>query len=127
MLAKGYLQVHTYTSDALTPIRNATIKITDPQGDVLAMRLTDQSGKLETPVSIPVPDASESQSPDTGVIPFTQVNIYARAEDYEQIEVENVQLFADVVNEINLEMIPLSELPESWNRTEIMQVPTQNL
>ncbi len=126
-MSNGYVQVHTYTSSALIPIKNATIKITDPQGDVLAMRLTNQSGKLETPVSIPVPDASESQSPGTGVIPFTQVNIYARAEDYEQIEVENVQLFADVVNEINLKMIPLSELPESWNRTEIMQVPIQNL
>lgn len=90
------------------------------------MRLTDRNGKIE-PVSIPVPDLTASQTPDTGIIPFTSVNIYARLENYEQIEAETVQVFANTVTAQDLEMIPLSELPDSWTKTEIFRTPPQNL
>lgn len=100
--------------------------ITDPNGSAIAMRQTDRSGKIE-PVSISVPDLAASQSPDTGIIPYTTVNIYARLENYEQIEAENVQVFADTVTDQNLEMIPLSEFPDRWTKAEIFRTPAQNL
>ncbi len=90
------------------------------------MRLTDRSGRIE-PVPITVPNLSAGQTPDTGIVPYTNVNIYARLENYEQIEAENVQVFPDTVTDQNLEMIPLSELPESWSKTEIFNTPPQNL
>lgn len=99
---------------------------TDPNGNAIAMRLTDRSGLIE-PLAITVPDKSSSLSPNTGIVPYTQVNIYARLENYEQIEAENVQVFPDTVTYQNLEMIPLSELPDAWNKAELFNTPPQNL
>ena len=91
------------------------------------MRLTNRSGTLDTPIEITVPDLSASQSPDTGIIPFTSVNLYARAESFETIEVENLQVFAGTLTVQNFAMIPLSELPDSYNQLEIFNTPPQNL
>lgn len=100
--------------------------VTTPEGQAIAMRLTDKSGKIE-PIPITVPDLSASQSPDTGIVPYTLVNIYARLKDYEQVEFETAQVFADTVTIQNLEMIPLSELPDQWSKSEIFRTPPQNL
>ncbi len=100
--------------------------VTTPEGQAIAMRLTDKSGKIE-PIPITVPDLSASQSPDTGIVPFTSVNIYARLKNFEQIESETAQVFANIVTLQNLEMIPLSELPDKWSKTEIFRTPPQNL
>ena len=100
--------------------------VTTPDGQAIAMRITDKSGKID-PIPITVPDLSSSQSPNTGIVPFASVNIYARLEDYEQIESESTQVFADTVTIQDLEMIPLSELPDQWSKTEIFRTPAQNL
>lgn len=118
--------MHAYTGRAQIPLEDVAVMITDPSGNAIAMRLTDRSGLIE-PIAITVPDLSASQSPDTGIIPYTTVNIYARLKDFEQIESENVQVFADTVTNQNLEMIPLSELPEAWTKAEIFKTPPQNL
>ena len=91
------------------------------------MRLTNKSGQLDAPVAISVPDLSAGLRPDTGVIPFARVNIRAKLRDFEEIEVEDVQVFPDTVTSQNLEMIPLAELPAKWNKAEIFRVPAQNL
>lgn len=91
------------------------------------MRLTNRSGTLNQPIEITVPDLSSSQSPNTGIIPFSTVDLYARLENYEEIHVERLQIFADTVTNQNLELIPLSELPEDWNSAEIFYTPAQNL
>jgi len=91
------------------------------------MRLTNRSGNFDRPIEIVVPDLSAGQSPNTGVIPFATVNLYARAENFEEIEANNIQVFPDTVTFQNLELIPLSELPGEWNKAEIFQTPPQNL
>lgn len=91
------------------------------------MRLTNKSGQLDAPVAISVPDLSAGLRPDTGVIPFARVNIRAKLRDFEEIEVEDVQVFPDTITNQNLEMIPLAELPAKWNKAEIFRVPAQNL
>lgn len=91
------------------------------------MRLTNTSGQLDTPIEIAVPDLSASQSPNTGIIPFSVVNLYARKENFEQIEIENLQIFADTVTDQELKLIPLSELPDQWSQSEIFNTPAQNL
>ena len=122
----GYIQVSAYTSRARIPLENVAVMITYPDGNAIAMRLTDRSGKIE-PVPIAVPDRASSQTPDTGIVPYASVNIYARLENFEQIEAENVQVFAGTVTNQNLEMIPLSELPAQWSKAEIFNTPPQNL
>ena len=125
--ATGYIQVHAYASNAQIPLKDVAVAITDTNGSAIALRLTNRSGQLDEPVAITVPDLSASQTPNTGVLPFTAVNLYAKLPNYEEIEVENLQVFAGVVTSQNLEMIPLSELPEYWNQVEIFDTPKQNL
>ena len=102
------------------------ITITATDRTALGMRLTDESGRID-PIEVTVPDLSESQTPDPSVTPFTTVNLYARLTNYEQIRIENLQVFADTTTNQNLEMIPLSELPGKWNQTEIFDTTRQNL
>lgn len=127
MSAIGYIQVHAYTSFAQIPLKDVAVTITDTDGAAIAMRLTNRSGTLDNPVEITVPNLSASQSPNTGVIPFTTVDLYARLENFEEIHIERLQIFANTVTNQNLEMIPLSELPEKWNQAEIFYTPAQNL
>ncbi len=96
-------------------------------GAAIAMRLTNRNGKLDEPVEITVPDRSASQSPNTGVLPFTTVNLLARVENYEEIYIEKLQVFPQIITDQNLEMIPLAEFPDSWNKTETFNTPSQNL
>lgn len=126
MPATGYIQVHAYSSFAQIPLQGVAVTVTADDGTAIAMRLTDRNGRI-TPVPLPVPDLAASQSPDTGEIPFATVNIHARLRGYEQITAERVQVFADTTTNQNLEMIPLAELPGSWNQTEDFDTPPQNL
>ena len=91
------------------------------------MRLTNRSGQLDIPIPIAVPDLSTSLSPNTGVTPYTTVNLFAKLTDYEEIEANNVQIFADTVTTQNLEMIPLAELPDAWDQNVVYFTPPQNL
>ena len=126
MPATGYIQVNAFTSNARIPLRDVAITVTASDGTAIAMRTTNRSGKID-PIPIPVPDAEASLDPNTGVIPFARVNLYARLSGYIQIENEDLQVFADTVTNQNLEMIPLSELPASWGQKEIFFTPAQNL
>lgn len=126
MSSTGYIQVRAFTSTAQFPLQNVAITVTAIDGTAIAMRLTDRSGRI-TPISIPVPDLAESLSPDPPERPYAVVNLYAHKHGYEQIEVENLQVFADTTTLQNLEMIPLAELPENWDQTAIFDTPPQNL
>ncbi len=127
MSATGYIQVHAFASNAQIPLKDVAVAITDENGSAIALRLSNRSGQLDEPVAITVPDLSASQTPNTGVVPFATVNLYARLPDYEEIEIENLQVFANTVTSQNLELIPLSELPEYWNQVEVFDTPKQNL
>ena len=125
MSAFGYIQVKAYTSRAKLPLEDAAVSVVDENGRLLGLRTTNSSG-MTTPIRLEVPDLSQSQTPGNGR-PFVTVNIYARAEDYEQVLVRGVQVFADTVTTQEVQFIPLSELPGSRNRVEIFDTPPQNL
>lgn len=126
MPATGYLQVRAYESYARLPLEDVAIVVTAPDGTAIAMRTTDRNGRME-PIAVPVPDRSESLSPDPGERPFALVNLYAHKRGYERVESENLQLFADTTTIQNLEMVPLAELPDSWKQFVIFDTPPQNL
>ena len=126
MNATGYITVHAYTSYAQLPLKDVAISVTATDGTAIAMRLTDRNGQI-TPIEIPVPARSASLTPGISEVPFTAVNLYARLKGYEQIEIENLQVFADTTTNQNLEFIPLSEFPGKWNQSEIFDTPRQNL
>lgn len=110
----------------MLPLENVAITIASTDGTAIALRVTNRNGRID-PVEIPVPDRSESLSPDPPERPYAIVNLYARLRGYEQIESENLQIFADTTTNQELQMIPLSELPGSWDKTIIFNTPPQNL
>ena len=126
MPSNGYIQVHAYASNAQIPLEDVSVTVTATDGTAIAMRLTDRSGRI-TPIEVPAPPLAESQTPGSPEAPFTTVNLRARLRGYEEIEADNVQIFADTVTLQDLEMIPLSELPAQWDKAEIFQTPPQNL
>lgn len=126
MPSTGYIQVRAYASVARYPLEEVAIVVTGTDGTALAMRLTDRSGAI-APIAIPVPDRAESLTPEPPEIPFASVNLYAHLQGYEQIEAENLQVFADTVTTQNLEMIPLAEFPDAFDQREVFLTPPQNL
>jgi len=126
MSATGYIQVRAFESFAQLPLEDVAITITAADGTAIAMRLTNRNGRID-PVEIPVPDLSESQTPDPPERPYATVNLYAHLRGYEQVEAENLQVFPGIVTVQDLQMIPLSELPAAWNQTAVFDTPPQNL
>ena len=122
----GYIQVYAFTSRARIPLKDVAVTVTATDGTAIAMRITDRSGKID-PIPIPVPNLAESQTPNPGELPFARVNLYARLKDFVQIENEDLQVFAGTTTDQNLEMIPVSELPDSWGEKELFFTPPQNL
>lgn len=125
--SQGFLQIRAYASNAQLPLKDVAVTVTDAGGSAIAMRLTNRSGLLNIPVAIDVPDITAGQSPNTGVIPYATVNMYARIEGYEEISVNNIQIFPNTVTTQNLEFIPLAEFPAMWNKSETFDTPSQNL
>lgn len=125
LTAIGYVQVHAYASNAQIPLKDVAIMITDVDRNAIAFRITDRNGYI-SPVEIEVPNQTASQTPNNGIA-FAVVNIHARIAGYEQIEVRNVQVFPQTVTVQDLEMIPLSEFPDSEKTTEYFDTPAQNL
>ena len=125
MSAVGYIQAMAYASRARLPLEDVAVSVVDDEGRLLGLRTTDSSGKT-TPIRLTVPDRAESQSPGQEK-PFVTVNLYARAEGYEQVLIRGIQVFADTVTEQELQLVPLAELPGSWNQVEVYDIPPQNL
>lgn len=128
MPENGILQVRVFTSAAQLPVEGVTVAVTQTAASgmsLLATRITDESGRI-SPIDVPAPARSESLSPGFGK-PFSAVNIWADHPDYERILVENVQIFAGITTLQDLELIPLSELPEVYNLTEVFDISAQPL
>lgn len=126
MPAEGFIQVHVYTSGAQIPLPGTAIAIIGQDGTLLAARLTNESGQIQ-PVAISVPAAADSRNPDFKGQPFTTVTIRAQHPSYEQIQVDQAQVFAGVVTLQPLEMVPISQNPSMLDRVEYFEVPPQNL
>lgn len=129
MSSQGYLLASAVTSDALIPVEEVTVTVTQKSSDglaeLLAIWITDESGKTKL-IAIPTPDLAVSQAPSTEK-PFSLVNVTAEHPLYERIVVHDVQIFPETVSIQYLQMIPLNELPEAWDQTETFDIPPQNL
>lgn len=101
--------------------------ITDSDGKAIALRLTNSSGQLDQPVEITVPDRSAGLTPNTGIRPYAVVNLYAKKENFEEIYIEDLQVFANTITLQPLQLIPNAELPAAWNKGETFVTTPQNL
>ena len=126
MSATGTIQVRAFTSQAQLPLQDVAVTVTAADGTAIALRLTDRSG-LIPPISIPVPDQAESQSPDPEQRPYALVNLYAHRDGFEGVESENIQIFANTHTIQDLNLVPLAKIPGSWNQMVVFDTPPQNL
>lgn len=126
MSATGTIQVRAFTSQAQLPLQDVAVTVTAADGTAIALRLTDRSG-LISPISIPVPDQAESQSPDPEQRPYALVNLYAHRDGFEGVESENIQIFANTHTIQDLNLVPLAQIPGSWNQMVVFDTPPQNL
>ena len=125
MAEQGFIRARAYTSRARIPLEDVAVSITDPNGKAIALRLTDENGITDL-ISLTVPDFSESQQPEAGR-PFATVDLTARLNGYERINIRGLQVFAETVTLQDLEMIPLSEFPDRFDQAEEFDIPPQNL
>lgn len=124
----GFLQIRVYTSRAQMPICGAAVNVTqrlDRGSRLLATEITDENGLTQV-LAIEAPAPDESRSPGKEQ-PWTKVDITVDQPRYERILVENVQIFAGILTQQNLELIPYGEQPESWSMTEIFDISAQPL
>ena len=128
MAADGYLIIRTYTSAEQLPVAGATVSVTE-QGEngarLIATRITDRSGRT-TPIKITTPDRSESLTPGQP-LPFKDFNITIDKTGFDRVLIENAQLFAGIITEQNVEMLPLGEHPDAFNMTELIDITPQAL
>ena len=101
------------------------VTVTDKNGSLIGMMLTDRSG-LTGQIQVTVPDKADSLTPNNAQ-PFTLVDLSAHLNGYELIRARDLQLFADTVTYQELEMTPLPELPAQWSQSQTFDTPPQNL
>ena len=126
MSEQGYITARAYMSNAQIPLENVAVTILSQDGTAIAMRLTGRSGLTEA-VAIPTPDRIDSEAPENRVRPFTDLTIHAWKSGFEQVTAQNVQVFSGVTTVQDLEMVPLSELPDRWDENVLYNTPPQNL
>ncbi len=122
----GYIDVLVYTGNARIPLKNVAITVTAEDGTAIAMRISDRNGRIE-PIAVPVPELSAGLTPDTGVVPYTAVDIYAKLQGFEQQESKNVQVFPDNTTRLNVELIPQPEYTDKFDKILVYDTPPQDL
>lgn len=73
--------------------------------DLFAFRFTDSSGLTE-PVTVPTPDAAQSQSPGNLMKPYNAVDIAVSAPGFRSAGANNVQIFAGVETIQEFQLMP---------------------
>ena len=125
MAAIGNIISYAYTSSGRIPLSDVVIRILTPTEDLMNVQLTDRNGKTAS-VPIDTPPLEDSLQPGN-TQPFNAVIMTAELPGYEQIRVENVQIFPDTQTVQNFRMIPLQANPESVTPEELFIIPSQNL
>ena len=129
MAGSGTIVIQIYTSYARLPLQDASIAVTrhGAEGtELVAFRVSNYDGMTE-PIRVETTDFSESQQSGAAEPPFASVDIEAEAVGYGRIFIRNAQIFADRQTVQPLRLIPTPSLPESYTRTQIVDVTPQDL
>lgn len=126
----GTLVVRVYTSKAMVPVSGAAVAVTQANGGrseaLLAVRLTNVDGYTEA-ISIETPIADGVTITQNGQQPYTTVNVTVEQVGYDRVLVENTQVFSGVQTVQEVQLIPTSQLPQEYGRTETYVIPPQTL
>ena len=129
MAPNGNIISYAYASAARIPLEDVVIRILTSSGvekeDLMNVQITNRDGRTNA-VSVATPPLTDSLQPGSGR-PFASFTMTAELPGYEQIRVENVQVFPDTQTVQYFKMIPLKENPENITPAELFGIPPQNL
>ena len=129
MAPNGTIISYAYTSAGRIPLADVVVRIMTSSNvgkeDLINVQMTDRNGKTNA-ISIETPPAEDSIHPGNGR-PFDIVTMTAELPGYEQIRVENVQVFPNTQTVQYFQLIPLKANPENVTPEELFIIPPQNL
>ncbi len=108
MASIGTLQFRIFTSSANIPVENATVvvRLQDSPSELLAVLLTDESG--QTPVlQVETQDRALGQTPEGTVEPWTGLSVHVEHPEYEQVQLNGIQVFPGILTVQNVQLLPL--------------------
>lgn len=111
----GTLQINVYSQNALFPISDATVTVTNEAGNTPFNEqvTTNSSGQTQT-LTLPTPPLEYSMIPQ-GQQPYSQYDITISAPGYETTTITGTQLLA---NELAIQNVRLTPLPENIPENE---------
>lgn len=123
----GNLTVNVTSSTGLIPVSNATITIslTGAPDSVLETLTTDSSGQTQT-VSLPAPNISYSNNPDSTQQPYSEYDITVTAPGYEPVSVSGTEILPEVNAIQPITMTPIEE-EDSESAEENVVIPDHTL
>ena len=129
MAPNGNIISYAFTSAGRIPLSDVVVRIltssNEGKEDLMNVQMTDRDGKTNAvPVDTPPPE--KSMLPGNGR-PFNIVTMTAELPGYEQIRVENVQIFPNTQTVQYFQLIPLKANPENVTPEELFIIPPQNL
>lgn len=126
LASEGSIIVKVYTSNAYIPLADVPVSffMTNENGkrDLFAFRFTDSSG-LTKPLSVPAPDAVQSQSPGNTILPYNSVDIVVTAPGFRSAGANNVQIFAGVETIQEFQLMPEGYGLWQQNKSDTPQPP----
>ncbi len=109
----GSLSFRTYTARNALPVPGASITVFKKIGgarNTFFNLTTDRSGQTQE-VMLPAPPSSLSQSPTSGVQPYSLYDAEITAEGYNPISIRNLPVFEGILSVQRAAMIPSTGMP----------------
>lgn len=125
-MGKGSLKVRAYTSQALVPLQDVLVYVSDEKGNLIGANLTNEYGESPT-YDIDAPNKDISTDPNATLQPFTLVNILAYRAGYYIYRILNAQIFDGILSIENLQMLPLPINNAEVNPNIVVDIISQPL
>lgn len=107
----GSLKISVVTNTGYTPIPNAKIQISNTgEPDIILMELTTDSSGNTTNVDLQAPPLEYSMAPSDNQ-PYSEYNVKALANGYDESIVTNIQIFAGETAIQEIRLIPTQTMP----------------
>lgn len=107
----GSLKISVVTNTGYTPIPNAKIQISNTgEPDIILMELTTDSSGNTTNIDLQAPPLEYSMAPSDNQ-PYSEYNVKALADGYDESIVTNIQIFAGETAIQEIRLIPTQTMP----------------
>ena len=128
MAQNGTLLVRTFVSNAQIPVSDATVIVSQPDGNgrqkLLAIQLTDESGSA-SPITLEAPEVAGSLTPGNNGSAFSDYTLVVEHPGYQLALFDKLQVFPGVETIQDVPLIPLS--PNQRNESDLVTVTPQPL